>query len=84
MNKIFVYFAFFFVFIGWHYYKVSQVEKNTACEIIDALRGLERQTEPDVKDENTGIMYYSPIKYAKRTTVMDCENLIYEKYRLWE
>lgn len=84
MNKILIYFVAFFCFIGWHYYKISQIQKKTACEIIDILYGFEKENEPDTIDENTGIMYYSPIKYAKRTTVMDCEQLIYEKYRLWE
>lgn len=84
MNKILVYFVCFFCFIGWHYYKIAKIQKRTACEILDFLHNYEKEIEPDTTDENTGIMYYSPIKYAKRTTIMDCENLIYEKYRLWE
>lgn len=67
----------------YHFYKLSQVRKRTALEIFDVLYIHEREIKPDHTDES-GMQFYSPVKYAKRTAVMDCEDLIYNKYRLWE
>lgn len=72
-----------FGLISYHFYKLSHIRKRTALEIIDILYIHERETKPDYTDES-GMQFYTPVKYAKRTAVMDCEELIYNKYRLWE
>ena len=72
-----------FGLISYHFYKLSHIRKRTALEIIDILYIHERETKPDYTDES-GMQFYTPVKYAKRTAVMDCEELIYNKYKLWE
>lgn len=70
--------------VAYHLREMHTVRKAVALDILDALRLAELDVKADTVDESTGIMYFSPPKYAKRTAIMDCEQLVYERYRLWE
>ncbi len=83
MKKFIFFNLIIFSLLIYHFYAVHSAKKSTALEILDALHIYERETKPDEITE-TGVLVFSPIKYQRRTAIMDCENLIYEKYRLWE
>lgn len=82
MNKFII---GFFVFLGlytFHYLHLKKVEKNTALNILDSLRLMELEIIPD-EEEDGDKMYLSPKKHARKIAIIDCEQLVYEKYRLW-
>ena len=74
----------FLLFFAFHLYKVNQIEKNTALEILDDLISMEREVKPDESNEDDEKIYLSPRKYARRIAIMDCEALVCEKYKLWK
>lgn len=82
--KKFIILILFLFFISFHYYRIHQAEKNTAMTILSSLRSMEIEVTADVADESGDKIYFSPVKYAKRSAIMDCESMVYEKYRLWE
>lgn len=82
MNKLIVVVFVFLSLIAFHYSQLKKVEKNTALNILDSLRLMELEITPD-EERNDDKIYLSPRKYARRIAIMDCEQLIYEKYRLW-
>lgn len=81
--KNIMFFTILFGFIIFHFYKIKQIEQSTALEILDSLRVMELEVTPD-EEKNDDKIYLSPRKYARRLAIMDCEQLIYEKYRLWQ
>lgn len=82
--KKFIIAALFLFCLGYHFYKIEQAQKNTASFIFHSLRRMELEVTPDVPDENDDMIYLSPSKYSRRKAIMDCETVVYEKYRLWE
>jgi len=70
-------------FIIFHFYETNKIEQRTALSILDLLRSMELEVTPD-ETINDDKIYFSPKKYARRLAIMDCEQLIYEKYRLWQ
>ena len=70
-------------FVIFHIYRVNKTEQKTALEIMDSLRVMELEVVPD-EILNGDNIYFSPRKYARRIAIMDCEQLIYEKYKLWQ
>lgn len=82
MNKLIVVVFVFLSLIAFHYSQLKKVEKNTALNILDSLRLMELEITPD-EERNDDKIYLSPRKYARRIAIMDCEQLIYEKYHLW-
>lgn len=83
MNKFLASIFFIFVLLIYHYIKLKQVEKNTALSILDDIRLMELEVTPD-EEQNDDKIYFSPRKYARRIAFIDAEQLIYEKYRLWQ
>ncbi len=79
-------FVFFFLVILSivNFLRMIQIEKNTALQILDSLISLEYEIKPDISEEDGEKIYFSPRNYARRIAIMDCEQLIYEKYRLWQ
>lgn len=67
--------------IIFHFYKVEKAKKQTALEILDSLRILELEVKYEQEDNDK--IYLSPKNYARRIAIIDCEELIYEKYKLW-
>lgn len=84
MRKFILIVIVFASMVIYHYRTLWVAHKEAALDILDALRLAELEVKPDTMDEKTGIMYFSPPKYAKRLAIMDCEQLVYERYRLWE
>lgn len=82
--KKFIIPALFLFFVCFHYYRIHQAEKHTAMIIFSSLRNMEIEVTADIPDESGDKIYFSPVKYAKRLAIMDCESMVYEKYRLWE
>ena len=72
-----------FCFIIFHFHKIGKIEQRTALNILDLLRTMELEITPD-ETINDDKLYFSEKKYARRLAIMDCEQLIYEKYRLWQ
>ena len=70
--------------VGYHYYHLHQVEKRTALAILDNLRSMELEVLPDVDQGDEEKIYFSPRNYARRLAIIDCETMVYEKYRLWK
>lgn len=83
MLRITMFVLVFICMISYHFCKLSYAKKKTAIEIFDMLYIHERETKPDHTDES-GMKFYTPVKYAKRMAIVDCEELIYNKYKLWE
>ena len=83
MKKFLALICFFLSLTAFHFFKIRQIEKETALNILDSLRVMELEVTPD-EVQNGGKIYFSPRKYARRTAIMDAEQLIYEKYRLWQ
>ena len=79
-----LFFILFFLII--HFLRINQAKKETALQILDSLIILENEVKPDYSDdENNGDkIYFSPRNYARKIAIMDCEQIIYEKYRLWQ
>lgn len=75
--------SLFLIFLGYHLYVVRNIKKQTALEIFNTLYEYERETQADVISE-AGIPVFSPIRWSRRTAIMNCEEIVYEKYRLWE
>lgn len=69
--------------IGYHYYTIHQIKKQTAIDILDTLHEYEKETQPDTLSE-TGVPVFSYIKWSRRSAIMDCEMIVYERYKLWE
>lgn len=72
----------FLSLIIYHFYQIKKIEQKTALDILDSLRIMELEVTPD-EEKNDDKIYLSPRKYARRIAIMDCEQLVYEKYRLW-
>jgi hypothetical protein len=83
MKKFLIFLLFLLSLTGFHFFKINQVEKETALNILDSIRIMELEVTPD-EIQNGDKLYFSPRKYARRTAFMDAEQLIYEKYRLWQ
>jgi len=83
MKKFLALICFFLSLTAFHFFKIRQIEKETALNILDSLRVMELEVTPD-EVQNGDKIYFSPRKYARRTAIMDAEQLIYEKYRLWQ
>lgn len=81
MKKI-IFLAMFLSLIIYHFYQIKKIEQKTALDILDSLRIMELEVTPD-EEKNDDKIYLSPRKYARRIAIMDCEQLVYEKYRLW-
>ena len=70
--------------IIYHNVKLQQSDTRVAVQILDLLNNEARDVTPDTVDVETGIQYYSPVKYARKTAFLDCETLIYNHYELWK
>lgn len=86
MKKFFLIFFLIAITLIVHAIKIEKAKKDTAMHILDALISLENEVKPDYSDDenNNEKIYFSPKNYARRIAIMDCEQIIYEKYRLWQ
>ena len=69
--------------IVYHNVRLQQMEERAAVRILDMLNNEAKDVTPDTVDPDTGVQYYSPVKYARKLAFMDCEELIYNHYQLW-
>ncbi len=72
------------VAIVYHHVQLNKAEQRVAVSILDYINAEMVDVSPDIVDEASGISYYSPKRYARKTALMDCEMIIYEKYCLWK
>ncbi len=72
------------VAVIYHNVKLQQMETRAAVRILDLINNESKDVTPDIVDNETGIQYYSNVKYARKPALMDCEQLIYERYQLWK
>ncbi len=70
--------------VVYHNVKLQQMETRAAVHILDLINNESKDVTPDIVDNETGIQYYSNVKYARKLAFMDCEQLIYERYQLWK
>ena len=58
------------------------MDLHLGVQFGDEVAAYRHQKDVDQGDEEK--IYFSPRNYARRLAIIDCETMVYEKYRLWK